>query len=76
MADARRIIEIIFGARDETSSVVAGLGDRFGDFSDKVETATQPLADFTVGLLKFEAAAAAGAVALAGFAIKASGDFD
>ena len=62
MADLQKTVEILFMGTDKTGSVIAGISKNIDQFSGKIESATQPLADLATGVLKTEAALAALAV--------------
>ena len=53
MADARRVIEIVFGAVDQTSAVVGGIGNSLDQFNGKLQNAIDPLANATSAVLFF-----------------------
>jgi TP901 family phage tail tape measure protein len=76
MADARRVIELIFSATDDVSGTLNAIGSGVGDFEQKVSAVAEPLANFTQRLLLLEAAAAGVALALGAQSIKAAGEFD
>lgn len=75
MADVRRTIELVFGAVDQTSSVLDRMGTSVEGFSDRLESTTRPIADFTTNLLKIEGAVVAVAAALGGIAIAKAAEF-
>lgn len=76
MADLEKSVAIIFEGVDRMGAGVDSVSKRIDGVAGSVERATQPLADVTMGVLKFEAALlTTGAVATA-FAIKLAGDFD
>jgi hypothetical protein len=76
MADLSKTIKIIFDSVDNTSGNINLVTSGIQKFADKVENATQPLADFTTGLLKAEAAALAVGAAVVLFAVKSSIEFE
>ncbi len=83
MADASRVIELIFSAVDQTSQVVGGIGESVSTFGEGIEGAAEkadklaePLAHVTELLLGIIEVAQAAAVALISFAIKSAADFD
>jgi TP901 family phage tail tape measure protein len=76
MADSQRTIDLIFNGVDKTGAAVDGVLKNTSRFSSGVQTATQPLADFTTSALKFEAAILATGAALTGFAIKEAASFE
>ena len=59
MADLQKTVEILFMGTDKTGSVITGISKNIDQFSGKIESATQPLADLATGVLKTEAALAA-----------------
>lgn len=76
MADAQRTIDLIFNGIDRTSAATRAVLDNLSGFGGKVETATQPLADFTVGALKLEAGILAAGTALTLFAVNEASKFE
>ncbi len=83
MADASRVIELIFAAVDNASEVVGGIGEgltAFGEGIDKANTKAQelaePLAHLSELILGVVEAAQAAGVALLTFAVKSAGDFE
>lgn len=76
MADAQRTIDLIFNGVDKTSAATKAVLDNLSGFGGKVETATQPLADFTVGALKLEAGILAAGTALTLFAVNEAAKFE
>lgn len=76
MADASQTVEIIFEAVDRLGAGISSATGRIEGFAGSVEQATQPLANVTLGILKFEAAVLASGVAVTGLAVKMAGDFD
>lgn len=76
MADAQRTIDLIFNGVDKTGAAVQSALKNTGQFATGVESATQPIADFTAGALKFEAALLTAGAAATAFAVKLAGDFD
>lgn len=76
MADAKKTIELVFEGVDKTGAATQAALKNVQGFSSSVQSATQPMADFTVGALKFEAALIASGVAATAFAVKIAGDFD
>ncbi|NIC05270.1 phage tail tape measure protein [Billgrantia bachuensis] len=76
MADLEKSVAIIFQGVDMMGSGVDSVTKRIDGVADSVERATQPLADVTLGVLKFEAALLTTGAAVTAFAIKLAGDFD
>lgn len=76
MADARRVIELVFGAVDQTSQVVDHMSSSLDTFAGKVSNITQPVATLTTNLLAFEAAVGASALAVGAFATTQAAQFD
>jgi hypothetical protein len=76
MSDARKIIEFLFVGTDNLSSGLGTMSDKLGSLADGLEAGTQPLANFTTGLLEAEAAVAVAGLALAAFAVNEAGQFD
>ncbi len=76
MADAQRTIDLIFNGVDKTGAATQAVLNNLGTFGSRVESATQPIADFTVGALKLEAGILAAGAAMTVFAVKTAGDFD
>lgn len=90
MADASSTIAVIFEAFDKATPTIDGIERRlgamsaaadaatkaFGGVAGNIQSATQPLADLTAGVLKVEGAFIGAGVALTTFAIKTAGDFD
>jgi len=70
MADLQKIIEIVFDATDNTSNAIGAITRNLDNLSGGLEKATQPLADITTGLLKFEAGVTAAGIAVAALALK------
>jgi len=68
MADVKKTVEIVFGAKDELSTKMSGMVGKFGDFSSTVAGGTKTI-------LKFEAGVAAAGAAMAATAIVAAGKF-
>lgn len=76
MADAQRTIDLIFNGVDKTAAATQAALNNLNKFSGTVETATQPIADFTVGALKLEAGILAAGAAMTVFAVKTAAEFD
>lgn len=64
MADLTSTIEIVIGALDETGAGFSSAIGKVEGFAGSIETATQPLADLTAGILAADAAALALGVAM------------
>ena len=75
MADAKKTVELVFEGVDKTSAATQAALKNVDKFASNVQSATQPLADFTVGALKLEAGLLLAGAAVTGFAIKVAGDF-
>ena len=76
MADAQRVVELIFQGVDKTGAATQAALQNAQTFTKSLEAATQPIADFTVGALKLEAALLTAGAAVALFSVKVAGDFD
>jgi TP901 family phage tail tape measure protein len=76
MADLQKIIEIVFDATDNTSSAIGSISKNLDKFTGGLEKATQPLADITANLLKFEAGVTAAGIAVAALALKQAVDLE
>lgn len=76
MADASKIIDLIFNGVDKTQAATQAALRNLESFAGNVQTATQPIADFTMGAAKLEAGLLAAGTAILAFSIKAAGDFD
>lgn len=76
MADAQRTIDLIFNGVDRTAAATQGVLNNLGTFSSRVESATQPIANFTVGALKLEAGILAAGAALTLFAVNEAAKFE
>ncbi len=75
-SDIDKTIQIIFtGTDDNLSKTLRGVNDKVGNFASSVRDATQPVADFTKGVLKAEAGLLAVGAAFGGAAIKSAGEF-
>lgn len=75
MADAKRIIELIFEGVDKTGAATQAALNNTQKFASNVQTATQPIADFTTSAVKLEATLLATGLAMTAFSIKAASDF-
>ncbi len=76
MADAQKIIELIFQGVDKTGAATAAAVKNLDSFGGSLKDATQPVADFTVAALKVEAGVLAVGAAFTVFAVKSAADFD
>lgn len=76
MADLEKSVAIIFEGVDKMGSGVDSATKRIDGIAGSVEKATQPLADLTLGVAKFEAALLGAGVAVTALAVKLAGDFD
>ncbi len=76
MADAQRVIELVFQGVDRTGAATQAALDNLGRFSGNIESATQPIANFTAGALKIEGALLAAGASVVAFGVKVAGDFD
>lgn len=75
MADAQRIIELIFNGVDKTGAATKSALDNASKLSRGIEDATQPIANFTASAVKLEAGLLAAGVAITAFAVKSASDF-
>lgn len=76
MADAKRTIELVFEGVDKTGAATQAALNNTQKFAGNIQSATQPIADFTTSAVKLEAALLASGVAVTAFAVKVAGDFD
>jgi len=76
MADLEKTVSIIFSGVDKTGAVFTGIGRNLEQFSGKIQTVTQPLADVASGVLKTEAALAALAAGGLAYAYSKSIEFE
>lgn len=90
MADLSKTVAIVFDGQDNTGDAISsisrqlsgleiaasGVGSSLKKFSQGVEDATQPIANFTLGAVKLEAGILAAGTAVTLFAVKSAGDFD
>ena len=76
MADLKKTVEIIFGAKNEVSKVVADIGRNFETLGDLTGKVTAPLAKVGDSILKIDAAMAALAIGGMALAIKTAGNFN
>ena len=76
MADAQKTIDLIFNGIDKTgAATMAALGNA-QKFTGSLQSATAPIADFTLGAVKLEAGLLAAGLAMTVFATKTAGDFE
>lgn len=76
MADAQKTIELIFQGVDKTGAATQAAVRNLESFGGSLQSATQPVADFTTAALKVEAGVLAVGAAFTTFAIKSAADFD
>ena len=76
MANTQSVIELVFQGTDKTGAAVQSALSNTSKFASNVQAATQPIADFTAGALKIEAALLASGAAITAFSVKVAGDFD
>lgn len=76
MADAKRTVELVFEATNKTDAAINAVIGNTEKFAGNVQSATQPIANFTESALKLEATMLASGAALTAFAVKLAGDFD
>lgn len=76
MADKSKTVEIIFGGVDKTGNAISSVGKNLDNLTGKVGSLTAPLADITDSIIKLDAALAAAAIGVTGYAIKIANDFD
>ena len=74
-SDAQRTIELVFQGTDKTAAAVQSAIKNTREFSSSIESATQPIADFTTNALKIEAALLSAGAAIGAFSIKLASDF-
>jgi TP901 family phage tail tape measure protein len=75
VADAQTTIDLIFNGVDKTGAATQAALKNVQGFGDSIKTATQPIADFTVGALKLEAALLSAGGAIIAFSVSAAADF-
>ena len=73
---AKSTIDIVFGAVDNASGTFNKVGKGLGNLEADIGSITGPLANLTGDILKLDAALAAVALAITGYSIKISDDFD
>jgi len=76
MADAQRVVELIFRGVDQTGAATQAALRNMQTFSGSVGDITGPIRDFTTAAVKFEAGILAAGAAVVTFAVKSAGDFD
>ncbi|PXX94994.1 phage tail tape measure protein [Halomonas sp. LBP4] len=76
MADLEKTVAIIFDGVDQMGSGVTSVTRQLDSVSSSVQQAAQPLADFSLAVLKVEGALLAAGAAVTTLAIKTAGDFD
>ncbi|WP_447044083.1 phage tail tape measure protein [Vreelandella sp. H-I2] len=76
MADLERSVAIIFEGVDQMGAGVDSATKRLDSIVGSAQGVVDPIANATMGLLKFEAALLAGGVAATALAVKMAGDFD
>jgi len=76
MADAQKVIELIFQGVDKTGAATQAALDNAQKFSGSIQNITQPISDFTVGALKLEAGLLTAGAAIVAFSVKSASDFD
>jgi len=74
MADLKKTIQIIFSGVDDVSDDISNINNSIGGFAGGVESATQPLADLSVNILKVEAAITAMGIAVLLYSTSQAGD--
>lgn len=76
MADKTKTVEIIFGGIDRTGSAISSVGRNLDSLTGQVGDLTGPLANITDSIIKLDAALAAAAIGVTGYAVKIADDFD
>lgn len=76
MADLTTAIKIVLSGGDTVSAGLRAVGGAMGDLSERGKSLTQPFADATSGILKFETGVISVGAAVTGFAIGAADKFD
>lgn len=76
MADARKVIELVFGAIDEVTPVLDKMNKGVKGVAGSVESVIGPIANMTATLLALEAGLVAAGIAAGSFALKASSEFN
>ncbi|RKZ55717.1 MAG: phage tail tape measure protein, partial [Gammaproteobacteria bacterium] len=75
MADAKRTIELVFEGVDKTAAATQSALNNTNKFAGNLQSATQPIADFTASAVKLEASLLAAGVAITAFSVKVASDF-
>lgn len=75
MADLSKTIQIIFEATDKTGTGIAALSKGVGDLAGNLQSASQPLADLTKGVIATDVAMAALALTMVSWATGAAAKF-
>lgn len=76
MADVKKTVELIFGGVDNTGGAISSVGRGLDGLVNKTGNITGVLADITDSIVKLDAALAAAAIGITGFAVKLADDFD
>ncbi|MCE0760668.1 phage tail tape measure protein [Marinobacter sp. G11] len=75
MADLKKTVDLIFNGTDKTGGAISSVGRGLDSLTDKVGSVTGPMASVTDSIIKLDAALAAAAIGITGYAIKISDDF-
>lgn len=75
MANATRTIDLIFQGVDKTGAATLSAIGNAEKFAGKLQNVTEPIADFTLGMAKFEGAILAGGAALVAFSVREASQF-
>lgn len=76
MATVQQVIQLVFQGVDDASDTARRVSDSLGTLAEKGQEITQPFADATAGIIKFEAGMLAAGAAVIGFSINAADKFD
>lgn len=76
MASTQSVIELIFNGIDNASETTRAVSNSLSGLADTGKNITQPFADVTTGILKFESGMLAAGAAVIGFSINAADKFD
>jgi|GEM_PF-1192516 len=76
MADAERVIELVFKGVDATGAATAAVLNNMKTVSSSIGDITGPVREFTTAAVKFEAGLLAAGAAVVTFAVKTASDFD
>lgn len=76
MADAQKVIELIFQGVDKTGAATQSALENAQKFSGSIKDITEPIANFTMGALKLEAGLLTAGAAIVAFSVKSASDFD